>query len=89
MDKMIVIPMNLFNFTQEVLIVDNNTTKTLTRADFTSLPEVVTEACNAFGIENIKILGNTNYAQALLNEIQEYSVNNYSNKNLNISIMEV
>ena len=39
-------------------------------------------------IENIKIIGNGNYAEALANEIKEYAMQNYSNTNLNISIME-
>ena len=88
MDKMIVIPINLFNFSQEVLIVDENGTNTFTRAEFPNLPEIINEASQVYGIENVKIIGNGNYAEALANEIKEYSIQNYANKELNISIME-
>jgi hypothetical protein len=88
MDKMIVIPINLFNFSQEILIVDENGTHTFTRAELPVLPELINEASQVYSIENIKLIGNGNYAEALANEIKEYAIQNYSNKELNISIME-
>ena len=88
MDKMIVIPLNLFNFSQEILIIDENGTNTFTRAELPALPELINEASQVYGVENIKLIGNGNYAEALANEIKEYAIQNYSNKELNISIME-
>ena len=88
MDKMIIIPLNLFAFSQEVLILDENGTNTFTRAELPSLPEIINEASQVYGIDNIKLIGNGNYAAALSNEIREYAINNYANKELNITIME-
>lgn len=88
MDKMIIVPLNLFNFTQEILIADENETKTFTQTELVNLPEVIMEASNAFGISDVKLIGNGNYAEALSNEIKEYAIHNYSNNNLNITIVE-
>ena len=88
-NKMSVVPINLFRLAQEILIVDDTNTETFAQVDLSELPEVIIEAANTFGIEDIKLMGNENYATALLNEIKEYSLQNYSNNNLNIIIMEV
>lgn len=88
MDKIIVIPINLFRFEQEILIVDDNSTTKFASVDLTSLPEVAVEACGVHGISDIKLIGNVNYAQAIANEIQEYKLQNYSNKKINVSIVE-
>ena len=88
MDKMIIIPINLFNFAQEILIVDENGTRTFAHAELPNLPEIISDASQAYGIENVKLIGNGNYAEALANEIKEYAIQNYANKELNITIME-
>ena len=87
-NKMIVVPINLFRLAQEILIIDEDTTKTFAEVELSELPDVITEAANAFNINNIRIVGNQNYATALLNEIKEYTLQNYSNNNLNITIVE-
>ncbi len=88
MDKVIIISLNLFKLEQEIMIIDQEGTHGLALVDFSHLPEVVVEACNVFSTNNIKIIGNRNYAVAISSEINEYAIQNYSNSNLNISILE-
>ena len=88
MDKMIIIPINLFRLEQEILIVDDTGTKTFAHVELPTLPEVVVEACNVYGTNKVRLIGNGNYAGALANEITEYAIVNYSNTNLDINIVE-
>ncbi len=88
MDKMIIIPLNLFKLEQEIMIVGQDGTHAFANVDLAHLPEVVVEACNVHCTDTIKLIGNANYAEALAKEIKEYSIQNYANKILNISIME-
>lgn len=88
MDKQIIIPINLFTLEQSIYIVDETDSKEFAKADVIHLPEVVGDLSIAQNIENIKIIGNKNYSEALAKEIKEYSLTNYANKTLNITIME-
>ena len=88
MDKMIIIPINLFSLDQEIMIVDQMGTHQFAKVALSHLPEVIVEASSVHHTDNIKLIGNKNYAEALANEIKEYSAINYANKNLNIEIME-
>lgn len=89
MDKMIIIPINLFKLDQEILILnEDGSTTNFAFVDLAMLPEVIVEACGVYNTNNIRLIGNSNYAEALSNEIKEYALKNYSNKELNISIME-
>lgn len=89
MDKMIVIPLNLFKLEQEIIIVDEVGSKTFAQVDLAHLPEVIVEACGINHTDTIRLIGNGNYAEALSNEIQEYAIKNYTNCKLKIDIMEV
>ena len=88
MDKMIIIPLNLFKLEQEIMIIDQMGTHEFAQVDLAHLPEVIVEACSVYNTNVVKLIGNGNYAEALSNEIKEYAIKNYSNKELNISIME-
>ena len=88
MDKMIVIPINLFSLDQEIIIVDETANKSFAKVELAHLPEVVVEACGVNSTDSVRLIGNKNYAEALANEIKEYAAMNYANKNLNINIME-
>lgn len=88
MDKIIVIPLNLFSLDQEIIIVDQTGNQSFAKVELAHLPEVVVEACGVNSTDNVRLIGNKNYAEALANEIKEYAAMNYANKNLNISIME-
>ena len=88
MDKIIIIPINLFSLEQEIMIVDQIGTHQFAKVELSHLPEVIVEASSVHLTDNIKLIGNKNYAEALANEIREYSAINYANKNLNIEIME-
>ena len=88
MDKMIIIPINLFSLDQEIIVVNQDGNQSFAKVDLAHLPEVVVEACGVNYTDNIRLIGNKNYAEALANEIKEYAMINYSNKELNIEIME-
>ena len=88
MDKMIIIPINLFSLDQEIIVVNQDGSQSFAKVDLAHLPEVVVEACGVNYTDNIRLIGNKNYAEALANEIKEYAMINYSNKELNIEIME-
>lgn len=88
MDKSIIIPLNLFKLDQEILITDQDNCRTFAYAGLADLPEVVVEASRAYDIDQVKLIGNGNYAEAISSEITEYLITNYSEKKLNISIME-
>ena len=88
MDKMIIIPINLFSLDQEIIVVDQGGNHSFAKVELAHLPEVAVEACGVNFTDNIRLIGNRNYAEALANEIKEYAIQNYSNKELNISIME-
>ena len=89
MDKMIVIPLNLFKLGQEILIVNETGTHTFAQVELNELPEVVVEASRAYDINNIKLIGNANYANAVSNEINEYVIRNYSQNTLNLQEFRV
>lgn len=88
MDNMIIIPINLFSLDQEIMIVDQEGSHAFAKVELAHLPEVVVEASGVYCTDTIKLIGNKNYAEALANEIKEYVIQNYANKNLNIEIME-
>ena len=88
MDKMIVIPINLFTLDQEIIVVDQGGNHSFAKVELAHLPEVVVEACGVNNTEVIRLIGNRNYAEALANEIREYASLNYSNKELYINIVE-
>ena len=88
MDKMIIIPINLFSLDQEIIVIDHSGNQSFAKVELAHLPEVVVEACSVHFTDNIRLIGNKNYAEALANEIKEYAMINYSNKELNIEIME-
>lgn len=88
MDKMIVIPLNLFSLDQEIIVVDETGNHSFAKVELAYLPEVVVEACGVNCTDNIRLIGNKNYAEALVNEIKEYAAMNYANKVLNIDIVE-
>ena len=88
MDKMIVIPLNLFSLDQEIIIVDETGNKGFAKVELAHLPEVVVEVCGVNSTDSVRLIGNKNYAEALANEIKEYVTMNYANKILNIDIME-
>ena len=89
MDKQILVHINLFSLDQQIMIIDENGgMKNFASVDISHLPEVIVEATTAYGANTVKLVGNKNYAEALRNEINEYAIQNYSNKNLNITIME-
>ena len=89
MNKQILVHINLFSLDQQILIIDEHgAMSNFASVDISHLPEVVVEATTAYGTNKISLVGNKNYAEALKNEINEYSIQNYSNKNLNITIME-
>jgi uncharacterized lipoprotein YmbA len=89
-NKIVIVPLNLFSLNQTIFIVDKEKEKTqiFTTVEVSTLPEAMVEACVVYSTSEIKIIGNTNYAQALANEIKEYSTKYYSNKELNITITE-
>ena len=89
MDKIIIIPINLFSLDQEIIVVNQNGNQSFAKVDLAHLPEVVVEACGVNSTDNIRLIGNKNYAEALASEIKEYAIMNYTNKQLNIEIMEV
>ena len=88
MDKMIVIPINLFTLDQEIIVVDQSGNHSFAKVELAHLPEVIVEACGVNNTENVRLIGNRNYAEALANEIREYASLNYSNKELYINIVE-
>ena len=88
MDKMVIIPLNLFSLDQEIIIVDETGNKSFAKVELAHLPEVVVEACGVNSTDSVRLIGNKNYAEALANEIKEYAAMNYANKVLNISIVE-
>ena len=88
MDNMIIIPLNLFKLDQEIMIVNQEGTHAFARVELAHLPEVVVEASTVHNTNQIRLIGNGNYAEALANEIREYAIQNYANKELEITIME-
>ena len=70
------------------MIVDQDSSHTFTNVELAHLPEVLVEATNVHHTNNIRLIGNKNYAEALANEIKEYAIQNYTNKELNIIITE-
>ena len=88
MDNMIIIPLNLFKLEQEIMVINQEGTHAFAQVDLAHLPEVIVEACGVYNTNAIKLIGNGNYAEALSNEIREYAIQNYSNNNLEITIME-
>lgn len=88
MDKMIIIPINLFSLDQEIIVVDQGGNHSFAKVELAHLPEVAVEACGVNFTDNIRLIGNRNYAEALANEIKEYATKNYTNKILNVEIME-
>lgn len=88
MDKMIIIPINLFSLDQEIIVVDQGGNHSFAKVELAHLPEVVVEACGVSFTNNIRLIGNRNYAEALASEIKEYATMNYANKVLNIDIVE-
>lgn len=88
MDKMIIIPLNLFSLDQEIIVVDQGGNHSFAKVELAHLPEVIVEACRVNHTELIRLIGNKNYAEALENEIKEYAALNYTDKELYISIME-
>ena len=89
MDNMVVIPLNLFKLEQEIIIINQDGSQEFASVDLAHLPEVTVEACGVYHTNNIKLIGNGNYAEALSNEIKQYAIQNYANKDLEITIMEV
>ena len=88
MDKLIVIPLNLFALEQDIIVIDENGNTPLARVGLADLPEVAVATCITHNINNIRLIGNTNYASALATEISTHATINYSNYEINISIME-
>lgn len=88
MDKMIIVPINLFRLAQEIMIVDQEGSHAFAQVDIAELPEVIVAACKVHGTNNVRLIGNGNYAQALSNEIKEYAIQDYAECELNISILE-
>lgn len=88
LDKQIIIPINLFTLDQTIYIATDSEVKEFTKTDFAHLPEVIVELANVQDVNNIKIIGNKNYSEAVANEIKEYNLKNYGFKELNITIME-
>ena len=86
-DKIIVVPLNLFKLEQEIIVVDSDSSSTFAQVELSHLPEVLIEACKVHDINEIKIIGNGNYSEALSNEIKNYAIQNYSEKNIEISII--
>ena len=70
------------------MIVDQDSSHTFANVELAHLPEVLVEATNVHHTNNIRLIGNKNYAEALANEIKEYAIQNYTNKELNIRITE-
>ena len=88
MDKMVIIPLNLFKLEQEIMIVGQDGTQAFAQVDIAELPEVIVAACKVHNTNNVRLIGNGNYAQALSNEIKEYAIQDYAECELNISILE-
>ena len=88
MDKLIIVPLNLFNLQQSIMIIDQDGSHACANVELAHLPEVLVEATNVHHTNNIRLIGNKNYAEALANEIKEYAIQNYTNKELNIIITE-
>ena len=88
MDKLIIVPLNLFSLQQSIMVVDQDGSHAFANVELAHLPEVLVEATNVYHTNNIRLIGNKNYAEALANEIKEYAIQNYTNKELNIMIME-
>lgn len=88
MDKMIIIPLNLFSLDQEIIVIDQGGNHSFAKVELAHLPEVVVEACRVNNTEHIRLIGNKNYAEALSSEIKEYASLNYTNKELYINIVE-
>ena len=88
MDKLIIVPINLFSLQQSIMIVNQDGSHAFANVELAHLPEVLVEATNVHHTNNIRLIGNKNYAEALANEIKEYAIQNYTNKELNIMIME-
>ena len=88
MDKLIIVPINLFNLQQSIMVVDQDGSHAFANVELAHLPEVLVEATNVHHTNNIRLIGNKNYAEALANEIKEYAIYNYTNKELNIIITE-
>lgn len=88
MDKTIIVPLNLFNLQQSIVVVDQDGSHIFAHVELSHLPEVLVEATGVHHTNNIRLIGNKNYAEALSNEIKEYAIQNYANKELNIMITE-
>lgn len=70
------------------MVVDQNGSRAFANVELAHLPEVLVEATSVHHTNNIRLIGNKNYAEALSNEIKEYAIQNYANKELNIMITE-
>ena len=83
MDKLIIVPLNLFNLQQSIMIVDQDGSHAFAHVELAHLPEVLVEATGVHNTNNIRLIGNKNYAEALANEIKEYAIQNYTEKRKN------
>lgn len=89
MNKILVVPFNMFSLEQQILICDDNDTTEFARVELAKLPEVLADLAYAQHIDTIKLAGNKSYATALETEIKNYAVSNYAQHELNIEILEV
>lgn len=89
MNKILVVPFNIFSLEQQILICDDNDTTEFARVELAKLPEVLADLAYAQHIDTIKLAGNKSYATALETEIKNYVVSNYAQHELNIEILEV
>lgn len=89
MNKILVVPFNMFSLEQQILICDDNDTTEFARVELAKLSEVLADLAYAQHIDTIKLAGNKSYATALETEIKNYVVSNYAQHELNIEILEV
>ena len=87
MDKYIIVNLNMFTFGHQVFIMSSNAMNHYGSYETEDLPSALIAAAYENGIETIKVSGNKQYAEMIVNEIEVLEKMNYNQRKIKVEVI--
>lgn len=88
-NKYIVINLNMFAKENQIFIVspDAEATEQVAVASIEDLPKIITQLAEDTGVYNVRIAGNSKYAQLVEYGIMQEEFTKYNNRKINVEVI--
>lgn len=77
---------NLFDLNQSILLLSEDKYMPIGQSDFQDLGSTIALLCDTYQVNNVQLIGHSEYAQVVKRDILTFSKMNYNNNNIEVTI---